>query len=281
MISNAFMPLSRKESDLMLPTTTTYYPNLATYDSASKGGVFEWIRYPARRKLLIRTLVLCGALGCWLFIRQHRAGDTDKVEDWNFSDFSAEEIASTIPKDNLQHSPASPQEMASSATKANNLLQGLVPLEKNSLNLTVHSVLGEEAENAYVYGSRTLDDYFSSLSTFIGLATPRYLQGKLQASLNRYTDNRHPRLYLKDEKDRLPGLGEQEGTRNIWQTDANSEHEESDPVASWKNNDEGWKWQLLNDADASRYVAKKLDGSRLKNVWDLLPSGILVSSAVV
>lgn len=125
-----------------------------------------------------------------------------------------------------------------------------------------------------------MEDYVSSLSTFIDLAMPRCLQPELHASLNRYTDNRHPRLYLKAEKDRLPGLGEEAGTRNIWQTDANSEHEESEPVASWKNNDEGWKWKLLNDAEASRYVAKKLDGSRLKTVWDLLPSGILVRSFV-
>ncbi|GHJ85605.1 hypothetical protein NliqN6_2007 [Naganishia liquefaciens] len=275
MISNAFMPLSRKESDMMLPTAATYYPNLATLDSNSKGGLLDWIRYPARRKHLFRIMVFCGLVGCWIYIRQHGASDTQEMQGWDIPNLTVGKAEVSVPKNDPQHSPISVTVPTSKT--ANNLIKGLVPLEKNSANLTIHSVLGEEAENAYVYGSRTLEDYYNSLSTFVDLATPQYLRSKLRNSLKRYTDNRHPRLFLREGPDRLPGLGEEAGTRNIWQTDANSEHEESEPVASWKNNDEGWQWKLLNDADASRYVATTLDGSRLKNVWDLLPSGILHS----
>lgn len=264
----------------MLPTTATYYPNLATFDSESKGGLLDWIRYPARRKHLLRTILLCGAVGCWLFIRQHGTENERDMQDWSISDFTARKAESSITKDDAPHPAASLLATIPSSKTAIGLVQGLVPLEKNSPNLTVHSVLGEEAENAYVYGSRTLEDYYNSLSTFIDIAMPQYLRSKLHTSLNRYTDNRHPQLFLKEGRARLPGLGEGAGTRNIWQTDANSEHVESEPVASWKNNDEGWQWNLLNDADASRYVATMLDGSRLKTVWDLLPSGILVSRCV-
>lgn len=224
--------------------------------------------------------MLCAVLGGWTLLSA--SGKTAR----GWQDFSVSGIASAEdPKQavsNGEKQPSRPVSLADSTSAsaiAASLLDGLVPLEENTPNPTVHSVLGVEAENAYEYGSRTLQDYKKSLSAFIDHATPDYLKSELHSALDRYTDNTHPRIYLKDKPDRLPGLGEEAGTRNIWQTDAKSEHAESAPVASWKDNGEGWDWKLLNDEDASRYVAKTLKHSRLKLVWDLLPSGILVRSA--
>ena len=215
MISNAFMPLTRKESDLVLPTTATYYPNLATFDSESKGGLLDWIRYPARRKHLLRIILLCGAIGCWVFVQEHGPQNTQGMQDWNISDLTAGKAEASVIKDDPSP-PAAPIPATIPPSKtAMSLVQGLIPLEKNSPNLTVHSVLGEEAENAYVYGSQTLEDYYNSLSTFIDLAMPQYLRSKLRTSLDRYTDNRHPQLFLKAGRDRLPALGEEAGTKNI------------------------------------------------------------------
>lgn len=282
MTNNGYMPLSRKASDLVLPTTTAYYPNLVTATPA-KSRLVDWILFPPRRKHLLRVAILSAILGGWVVLtrsgRPVRAGwDDFGITRHGVTADNAEQPASG--EKTQQHSPVTPAESGRASSIAAGLLEGLVPLEENVPNPTVHSVLGEEAENAYIYGSRTLEDYQTALSIFIDKALPAYLQPTLQSSLKRYTDNSHPRSYLKDETDRLPGLGELPGTRNIWQTDAKSEHAESAPVASWKDNGEGWNWKLLNDEDAARYVAKNLKESRLKLVWDLLPSGILVRFAL-
>lgn len=280
MVNNGYLPFSRKTSDCVLPTTTTNYPNLVTTTHANFRPA-DWIHFPARRKHLVRIAVLCIIVGGWVFLSPSGRA----ARGWQ--DFSVSGIASAkdpkqaVSNDETQHSrPISLADSASASAIAAGLLGGLVPLEENMPNPAVHSVLGVEAENAYEYGSRTLQDYKKSLSVFIDHATPDYLKSELHSALDRYTDNTHPRIYLKDDPDRLPGLGEEAGTRNIWQTDAKSEHAGSAPVASWKDNGEGWDWKLLNDDDASRYVAKTLKDSRLKLVWDLLPSGILVRSGL-
>lgn len=286
MFSNTFMPLSRKNSDLLLPTSTVHAVSAGTCHQAKLGPI-NWILHPYRRKHLIRIGTVSGILGCWLLLRQYSHNGLEEFWDHGIAadygseaglmNTAAKEDPWDLDKDRLNPNPIRLPGAATSDRTATNLVEGLVPLEVNDPKPSVHSVLGEEAENAYVHGSRTLEDYFHSLSTFIDIAMPQSLSKDLHSALEQYTDNTRPTRYLKSNQQRLLGLGEKSGTKNIWQTDAKSEHAESAPVASWKENGEGWKWTLLNDADAARYVAKKLEHSRLKAVWDLLPSGILVS----
>lgn len=282
MTANGYLPFYRKTSDFGLPTTTSYYPNLVT-GSPIKHRLSDWIHLPPRRKHLVKVVAACAIVGGWVLLFQSGRKPSRVWDDPSVFDVeeSAKDSKQAVSNGKTQFpDPVSLDDSRSSSTIAASLLDGLIPLEENTPNPTVHSVLGEEAENAYVYGSRSLSDYRHSLSAFIDHATPDYLKSELHSALDRYTDNTHPRIYLKEHQDRLPGLGEQAGTRNIWQTDAKSEHAESAPVASWKDNGEGWDWRLLNDEDASRYVAKTLKNSRLKLVWDLLPSGILVSEVM-
>ncbi|KAI5454555.1 hypothetical protein NCC49_003450 [Naganishia albida] len=279
MTANGYLPFYRKTSDFGLPTTTSYYPNLVT-GSPIKHRLSDWIHLPPRRKHLVKVVAACAIVGGWVLLFQSGRKPSRVWDDPSVFEVgeSAKDSKQAVSNGKTQFpDPVSLDDSRSSSTIAASLLDGLIPLEENTPNPTVHSVLGEEAENAYVYGSRSLSDYRHSLSAFIDHATPDYLKSELHSALDRYTDNTHPRIYLKEYQDRLPGLGEQAGTRNIWQTDAKSEHAESAPVASWKDNGEGWDWRLLNDEDASRYVAKTLKNSRLKLVWDLLPSGILHS----
>ncbi|KAJ9125297.1 hypothetical protein QFC22_000253 [Naganishia vaughanmartiniae] len=277
------MSLSRKNSDLFLPTTAIH--DIQASSHPAKVGTINWILHPYRRKHLAGTVG--GLFGCWLLLRQWNHTGLDELWDHSIAadQKSDESLFGTgtnedpwdFTKDRLNPNPSRLAGAATSDRTAASLVEGLIPLEDNDPNPSVHSVLGEEAENAYVQGSRTLEDYVNSLSTFIDVALPQGLSEDLHASLEQYADNKHPKMYLKVNQQRLPGLGEKSGAKNIWQTDAKSEHAQSAPVASWKDNGEGWKWRLLNDADAARYVAKKLDSSRLKAVWDFLPSGILHS----
>ncbi|KAJ9108941.1 hypothetical protein QFC21_000263 [Naganishia friedmannii] len=286
MFSNTVMPLSRKHSDLLLPTTTAHDVQAGTYHQAQLGSV-NWILHPYRRKHLRSVGIAGGILGCWLLLRQWNHTGLDNIWDHDITaDYGLQQGLSgtgsnkdpfELDTDRLNPNPLRLSGSATNDWTAAGLVEGLVPLEDNDPNPSVHSLLGEEAENAYVHGSRTLQDYVDSLSTFIDVALPEGLSKDLRASLEQYADNTHPARYIKGNQERLPGLGEKAGTKNIWQTDAKSEHAQSAPVASWKDNGEGWQWRLLNDVDAARYVAKQLGNSRLKSVWDLLPSGILHS----
>ncbi|KAJ9104808.1 hypothetical protein QFC19_003949 [Naganishia cerealis] len=278
--------LSRKNSDLELPTTV-HHDSPAGYYQLVKLRSRSWALHSQRRKYLKGIGIIIVIIGfTFLLCRPNQASLAERPDDWNAVDQQEGENRMWsetdtdvwgLDKDTLHPNPMRPAVSVGIDHAAARLVEGLVPLEDNDPNPTVQSVLGQEAENAYVYGSRTLDDYFTSLSTFIDLALPQSMSKILHVSLERYAENKHPKWYLSGDSDRLPGLGEKSGTRNIWQTDANSEHAESAPVASWRENGEGWKWMLLNDADAAGYVSKHLKKSKLKAVWDALPSGILHS----
>lgn len=157
------------------------------------------------------------------------------------------------------------------------LLDGMAPLEDNDYYPRVRSALGLVAERSYVQGPRTLDDYRSSLATFIDVAMPEDLRPTLQSGLTRYTSNRDSTLYLKNEYNRLAGVGEDASTRRIWQINSSPDYITSETAASWKNNGEGWEWKHLNDTGGSIYVREHLKGSRLNEVWNLMPNGCLVS----
>ncbi|KAK4688270.1 hypothetical protein P7C73_g1849, partial [Tremellales sp. Uapishka_1] len=151
---------------------------------------------------------------------------------------------------------------------SSDLLDGLSPWPPNPAfqeDEPALSTLGHFADDIYNLGPLDLESYNASLSTFISLAFPEDLQEGLQRGLSRY----------------LAG-GQTEDwdvAKNIWQTDKTEErYGESQEVVSWKDGrgtSEGWKWDLLSDREANKWVKQMLKESRMRMLWDNLPSGIL------
>ncbi|KAJ9108943.1 hypothetical protein QFC21_000265 [Naganishia friedmannii] len=210
--------------------------------------------------LALGTIAVCGVLTC-IYWRQGFKHSTDaRLEEIEPQDQSSSKGAREIP-------------LVSSPTIG--LLKGTTPLQNNDFYLQVRSDLGLMAERSYVHGPRNLDDYRSSLATFINVAMPEELRPILHSGLIRYTDNGDRKVYLQKEYNRLLGVGEDPRTRRIWQMDPSPDYANSEPAASWKNHGENWEWKLLKDTDSSLYVRKHLTTSRLRDVWNLLPNGWL------
>ncbi|KIR35769.1 alpha 1,6-mannosyltransferase [Cryptococcus deuterogattii CA1014] len=155
------------------------------------------------------------------------------------------------------------------------LLNGLAPWPSNPpINESAEalSVLGHFADDVYNYGPDTIEEYRKHLRTFIDVGWPKKLKEVLTKGLDRFTMS-----------DAGPVEGEEgywdwDREKYVWQTDKDLRHAESEEVASWKDwrmDQEGWKWDLLTDDDANKWVKKNLAGTKIEEVWDNLPSGIL------
>ncbi|KIR51471.1 alpha 1,6-mannosyltransferase [Cryptococcus gattii Ru294] len=155
------------------------------------------------------------------------------------------------------------------------LLNGLAPWPSNPpINESAEalSVLGHFADDVYNYGPDTIEEYRKHLRTFIDVGWPKELEEVLTKGLDRFTMS-----------DAGPVEGEEgywdwDREKYVWQTDKDLRHVESEEVASWKDwrmDQERWKWDLLTDDDANKWVKNNLAGTKIEEVWDNLPSGIL------
>jgi hypothetical protein len=163
---------------------------------------------------------------------------------------------------------------------SSHLLAGLKPFPENPKpeeNQPPLSPLGHFADDIYLIGPLTRDEYRETMLNFAEVAFPKKLVEGLQSGVKKYLD----------------GVGEGEGKvkegwmggkKKVWQTDKDDGLVGSDEVKSWKGGsakDEGWDWELMDDGDAERWVKAKLVGSRIEEIWNALPSGILVSYPII
>ncbi|KAJ9104806.1 hypothetical protein QFC19_003947 [Naganishia cerealis] len=263
----SFSPNSRKKKAFVLPYTIAHENTGESAWVAVKGYVRELaaFRHPLLRKrsstvIALCVIALCGGLTLAL----------GSLKYWKLSEEPLGRVA-------ILDAPHSDRrvEIIVSPSPVRALLDGMQPLEDNDEYPRVRSKLGLDAERSYTCGPRNLDAYRVSLAAFIDAAMPANLRSSLHLALLRHTNITDRKLYLKEERDRLPGVGEVSGTKTIWQTNISSDNADSHLSASWENNGEGWDWKLLNHATASRYVRDHLAARRLKDAWNLLPSGVL------
>ncbi|WWD20536.1 hypothetical protein CI109_105012 [Kwoniella shandongensis] len=134
------------------------------------------------------------------------------------------------------------------------------------------SSLGHFADNIYNVGPLTMVEYKEQLEEFVRNAFPEKVADQLKEGLNRYLNGDEGRGNRRwDEK------------KIIWQTDKDKSRQDNEEVKSWRDGkarDEGWKWDLMTDAEADKWAKKKLAGSKMFEVWENLPSGILRSDTL-
>ncbi|WWC65436.1 uncharacterized protein I303_108054 [Kwoniella dejecticola CBS 10117] len=168
-------------------------------------------------------------------------------------------------------------------------LAGLRQFPENPPITTALSVLGTFADNIYLLGPLEKRDYFYQMREFANEVFPKGIAEGLVGGLIGYIG--HPdqpdfdAAYAYAEQPGGAGGGRQswDSTKHIWQTDKDTKKKGSQEVGSWKDGkafDEGWEWDLLTDSDADKYVNRRLAGSRFKEIWDNLPSGILRSDTL-
>ncbi|OWT37939.1 alpha 1,6-mannosyltransferase [Cryptococcus neoformans Bt1] len=143
------------------------------------------------------------------------------------------------------------------------------PINKSTEAL---SVLGHFADDVYKYGPDTIGEYRKHLRAFINAGWPKEFKEVLTKGLDRFTRSGEGPV------DGEEGYWDWDREKYVWQTDKDLRHAESEEVASWKDwrmDFEGWKWDLLTDDDANKWVKKNLEGTKIQEVWDNLPHGIL------
>lgn len=140
------------------------------------------------------------------------------------------------------------------------------------------SVLGHRADDVYYLGSPNIEDYTHRLETFIDVGLPASMRKEAKQSLEEYLGAYTEKKEDSGGSSHLPkGLGEDKAHKTIWQTDKNQDRLYSDAVNSWKDNGEGWTWKFMNDGEALGYVKRRLGTSRIAEVYNSLPNGILHS----
>ncbi|KAG9002496.1 membrane-bound alpha-1,6- mannosyltransferase Initiation-specific [Tulasnella sp. JGI-2019a] len=127
--------------------------------------------------------------------------------------------------------------------------------------------LGLRADDSYKLGSTVPLTYRNDLSSFIRTSFPPSLQPQLQAGFD---------LYFPLGNAGNPGpvdrhLPAMINHTNVWQT--NKDH--SVDFGGWRWRNREWKWNMLNDADAVKWVREKFGGSDIEKLWDDLPTAIL------
>ncbi|WVN89581.1 uncharacterized protein L203_104808 [Cryptococcus depauperatus CBS 7841] len=161
------------------------------------------------------------------------------------------------------------------------LTAGLVPWPSNppiNESQPALSALGYFADNIYNIGPRDMEEYRKHLKKFINAAWPRSMQPLLLKGLNHFT-----LPSFTGEKTGGQGDYDWDKEKYVWQTDKDMRHAESKEVASWKEGiatNEGWQWDLVTDKDANRWMKKYFSGSRIMDIWDNLPPGILRSDTL-
>lgn len=63
-------------------------------------------------------------------------------------------------------------------------------------------------------------------------------------------------------------------------TDKDDSKMNSDDVRDWVENKDGWGVIFLDDQAGEGFIDRNLGASRLRQVWDALPNGILVSRVI-
>ncbi|ODN86100.1 hypothetical protein L198_07393 [Cryptococcus wingfieldii CBS 7118] len=132
------------------------------------------------------------------------------------------------------------------------------------------SVLGHFADGIYDYGPEGKEEYARVMREFVKIAFPKAAHTVLLKGLDHF---------LGDSSEE-GGDWAWDKEKFVWQTDKDGRRLESPEVKSWrgwKTKNEKWEWDLLTDKDAEKWVKKVLAGSRVRQVWDGLPSGILRS----
>jgi hypothetical protein len=130
-----------------------------------------------------------------------------------------------------------------SGVTAEELLEGLEIMPTNPAQARALTSLGLEADATFNLGARTVKSYVKSLSSFITTSMPESLHQRLLAALETYTSTEKGYLWRTSQFG-----GAEESANTIWMTDRdNAEHADGDAVQSWRNNGEGWKWELLDD----------------------------------
>jgi hypothetical protein len=139
---------------------------------------------------------------------------------------------------------------------SSHFLAGLKPFPENPKpeeNQPPLSPLGHFADDIYLIGPLTRDEYRETMLNFAEVAFPKKLVEGLQSGVKKYLD----------------GVGEGEGkVKEGW-------------MGGKRAPDAGWDWELMDDGDAERWVKAKLVGSRIEEIWNALPSGILVSYPII
>jgi hypothetical protein len=155
------------------------------------------------------------------------------------------------------------------------LKYGLPAAIDNPGDLRPSSSLGLEAEYAYQWGPTTLVEYKQHLDSFLENHFPTASQTRLKQDLEQYLNAWTP----KDNESAisLPVLGGTGISRKIYMTDKDDSRMNSNDVADWVENKDGWDVIFIDDQAAEKFVDRNLGSSRLKQVWDALPNGIMVS----
>ncbi|KAK8850357.1 hypothetical protein IAR55_004275 [Kwoniella newhampshirensis] len=183
----------------------------------------------------------------------------------------------------VAHSPPKAAELAhiqpqpwGHALSSSRLLNGLrawpanPPYDEESPAL---SFLGHFADNIYNIGPLTLPEYTDQLKEFVHAGFPKKVAETLMKGLEKYLGDDD--AGAKKEK--------WDAKKTVWQTDRNTRHQDSEDVSSWKDGkarEEGWNWNLMTDAKADKWAKKQLAGSKMLDVWEDLPSGILRSDTL-
>jgi hypothetical protein len=152
------------------------------------------------------------------------------------------------------------------------LVHGLPLATKNPVDIVPSSGLGAEADLAYNWGPTTLTEYRQDLDSFIVNHFPRSQHEVLRRDLERYLDSTSV-----PELNDLPGLGANGVSRQIYMTDKDERKLGEYRVSTWRDNRDGWGFNFMDDRGAQRFVDEELGETRMKDVWDGLPNGILVS----
>lgn len=158
------------------------------------------------------------------------------------------------------------------------LVYGLPAAIDNPGDLRPSSSLGLEAEYAYQWGPTELVEYKQHLDSFLENHFPTVSQPRLKQDLERYLDAWTPRD--NESANSLPVLGGTGISRKIYMTDKDDSRMNSNDVSDWVENKDGWDVIFVDDQAAEKFVDRNLGSSRLKQVWDALPNGIMVSRLV-
>ncbi|KAG9036926.1 membrane-bound alpha-1,6- mannosyltransferase Initiation-specific [Tulasnella sp. JGI-2019a] len=129
--------------------------------------------------------------------------------------------------------------------------------------------LGFRADESYKLGSTIPQTYRHNLTSFIGASFPPSLQSELQAGFDLY-------FPLGDAGNTGPvtrHLPAMINYTNVWQTDK----DRSIDFGGWHWHNKEWKWNMLNDTGATKWVRDNFGGSEIENLWSDLPTVILVS----
>nr|XP_019007986.1 uncharacterized protein I206_07154 [Kwoniella pini CBS 10737]OCF46767.1 hypothetical protein I206_07154 [Kwoniella pini CBS 10737] len=162
-------------------------------------------------------------------------------------------------------------------------LGGLRKFPENQPIKSALSILGTFADEIYLNGPTNKRDYFYQMREFSKEIFPKKISENLINGLINYIGHPDQSNFDEIKSEENSKKDSWDFNKHIWQTDKNSQKKGSKEISSWKDGkafDEGWEWDLLTDFDADQYVTKRLAGSRLKEMWDNLPSGILRSDTL-